>query len=357
MATISPRYDDQNIRIGWQVRIRKRGFPQQVRTFRTKAEAEAWARSIEAEMDRGVWQDRSEAERTTVGELLDRYAREVLADKKHCTPELSRLKTLDDAFGRVALARLTSSAIASFRDKRLRDEGRGGKPVSGQTVKHEIGLLHRVLKKAEREWGIALPMGLPTEKVQAPKLPQGRDRRLQGNEEERLLAACARARNPWLLPLTRFAIETAMRAGEMLETKGTADPETGERPIQTTGLLWANVDLKKRTATLPMTKNGTARVVPLSSVAVEILRGLPCSMDCRVFGTTYEAIHLSFTRACRRAGIKDLRFHDLRHEATSRFFEKGLNPMEVAAITGHKTLQMLKRYTHLRAEELAKRLD
>jgi integrase len=148
-----------------------------------------------------------------------------------------------------------------------------------------------------------------------------------------------------------------MRAGEMLETKGTADPETGERPIQTTGLLWANVDLKKRTATLPMTKNGTARVVPLSSVAVEILRGLPCSMDCRVFGTTYEAIHLSFTRACRRAGIKDLRFHDLRHEATSRFFEKGLNPMEVAAITGHKTLQMLKRYTHLRAEELAKRLD
>jgi Phage integrase family. len=76
-------------------------------------------------------------------------------------------------------------------------------------------------------------------------------------------------------------------------------------------------------------------------------------MTDRVFDTTYEAIHLSFARACKRAAIEDLRFHDLRHEATSRFFEKGLNPVQVAAITGHKTLQMLKRYTHLKAEDLA----
>jgi integrase len=142
----------------------------------------------------------------------------------------------------------------------------------------------------------------------------------------------------------------------MLQTKGTTDQETDERPVQTAGLLWVNVDLQKRTATLPMTKNGTARVVPLSSVAVDVLRGMPRSLDGRVFGTTYEAIHLSFTRACKRASIEDLRFHDLRHEATSRLFEKGLNPMQVAAITGHKTLQMLKRYTHLRAEDLARLL-
>ena len=71
---------------------------------------------------------------------------------------------------------------------------------------------------------------------------------------------------------------------------------------------------------------------------------------------TYRALAANFTIACRRAGIKDLRFHDLRHEATTRFFEKGFNPMEVATITGHKTLQMLKRYTHLRAEDLAKRM-
>jgi len=77
-----------------------------------------------------------------------------------------------------------------------------------------------------------------------------------------------------------------------------------------------------------------------------------------VWGQIHEAsVSRAFARACRRAGIQGLRFHDLRHEATSHFFEKGLNPMQVAAITGHKALQMLKRYTHLRAEDLAKLLE
>lgn len=356
MATISPRFDDQGNRIGWQVRIRKKGYPQQVRTFRRKVEAEAWAKSIELEMERGVWQDRTEAEQTSLSALFSRYAGEVLAVKKHCAPELSRLEKLNAHLGSISVARLTSSAIAAYRDQRLNAMGRGGKLVAGQTVKHELGLLHRVLSKAEREWGIALPMGLPTKKVQVPRVAQGRDRRLQGDEETRLLEACRKARNPWLLPVVRFAIESAMRAGELLETKGVADPGTGERPLQTTGLLWKHVDLNKRTALLPETKNGTARTVPLSSTAVAVLKELPRSLDGKVFGTTYEAIHLAFVRACHRAGIEDLRFHDLRHEATSRLFEKGLNPMQVAAITGHKTLQMLKRYTHLRAEDLAKLL-
>ncbi|XTI71823.1 site-specific integrase [Acidithiobacillus sp. AC3] len=355
MASIVKRKDRDGNLIGWQARIVKQGFPKQTRVFRTKSEAQAWAKVVEAEMVRGVWQDRSEAERTTIADLLDRYVSEVLADRKHCAPELSRIETLRGRFGPLSVALLTSSAIASFRDQRLKETGRGGKLVSGQTVKHELGLLHRVLKKAEREWGIALPMGLPTAKVQTPKVGKGRDRRLQGNEESRLLAACADARNPWLLPVVRFAIETAMRAGEMLETKGTAG-EDGERLIKTDGLLWKHVDLTRRTAHLPETKNGDARTVPLSTAAVDVLKALPRSMNGKVFGTTYEAIHLAFVRACRRAGIEDLRFHDLRHEATSRLFEKGLNPMEVSTITGHKTLQMLKRYTHLRAEDLARLL-
>ena len=179
---------------------------------------------------------------------------------------------------------------------------------------------------------------------------------LIGDEEARLLEACNDARNHWLLPVVRFAMETAMRAGEMLETFGTADPETGVRPQMTTGLLWGNVDLGKRTALLPHTKNEEERTVPLSSTAVELLKGLPRSLDGKVFGTTYEAIHLAFVRACKRAAIENFRFHDLRHEAASRLLEKGFNPMEVSAITGHKTLQMLKRYTHLRAEDLAKRM-
>jgi len=97
--------------------------------------------------------------------------------------------------------------------------------------------------------------------------------------------------------------------------------------------------------------------VPLSGRARSALQTLPRQLhDERVFGLTDDAISTMMARVCKRAGIEDLRFHDLRHEATSRFFEKGLNPMQVAAITGHKTLQMLKRYTHLRAEDLAKML-
>jgi integrase len=133
-----------------------------------------------------------------------------------------------------------------------------------------------------------------------------------------------------------LAIETGMRRGELL------------------GLLWDNVDLERRTAFLPVTKNGESRGVPLSNRAVEVLRALPPSTNGRVFGElTREALKQSFNRAARRTGITGLRVHDLRHEATSRLFEKGLNVMEVAFVTGHKTLQMLKRYTHLSVTDLA----
>ncbi|WP_226838812.1 site-specific integrase [Acidithiobacillus caldus] len=284
-------------------------------------------------------------------DAIERYIEQEVPRLRSQVNAVNNLRAIARQLGDYSLAAITPAILAGYRDERLAS---GAKT---QTVRHDLGWIQRVYKTAVQEWGVALPAGIPTAFLRKPPPAKARDRRLQGDEETRLLTECANAKNPWLLPVVRFAIETAMRAGEMLETKGTADPETGERPIRTVGLLWAHVDLEKRTATLPITKNGTARVVPLSSVAVEILRGLPRSMDGRVFGTTYEAIHLSFTRVCKRAGIEDLRFHDLRHEATTRFFEKGLNPMEVAAITGHKTLQMLKRYTHLRAEELAKRLD
>ena len=202
------------------------------------------------------------------------------------------------------------------------------------------------------EWGIALPGGIPTAMVARPRLPKPRDRRLVDDKEVSLLAACGKSRNHWLRPAVIFAIETAMRAGEILETKK-QNPKAGKDAYgedkmteATPGLLWEDVDLKRAVAHLPKTKNGEARDVPLSTRAVEALKSLPRSLNGRVFGTTYNAIHLAHVRACERAGIKNLRFHDLRHEATSRLFEKGLNPMQVAAITWHKTLQMLKRYTH-----------
>ena len=360
MATIGartgPDENDKTVVIGYQAIIRKKGYPSQTKTFRAKRDAERWARQIESEMERGVFVQRTESEQTTLKELLDRYSREVLPTLKGGYREQSRIKALQAGLGAYSLAALNSSMIAKYRDKRLSTVSeKTGRLVSPQTVKHELGLLQRAMKMAAMEWGIALPGGIPTAMVKKPSLPSARDRRLVDNEEEKLLAACAEARNAWLRPVVILAIETAMRAGEILE-KWEFDKETGNQEKKSIGLQWSDVDLKKRTAHLPQTKNGEARTVPLSSKAFEVLRDLPRNLDGKVFGTTYEGIHQAFVRACKRAAIKDLRFHDLRHEATSRFFEKGLNPMQVAAITGHTTLQMLKRYTHLRAEDLAKLL-
>jgi integrase len=120
---------------------------------------------------------------------------------------------------------------------------------------------------------------------------------------------------------------------------------------------WHHIDLKRRTVFLPLTKNGDSRTVPLSTDAVAVLTALPRGINGDVFpGVTTEAIKKAFIRAVRGAGIEDFHFHDLRHEATTRLFEQGLNIMEVSSITGHRDLQMLRRYTHLRAEDLAKKL-
>lgn len=183
-----------------------------------------------------------------------------------------------------------------------------------------------------------MPGGIPTSQVKMPRLPNARDRRLVGDEEARLLEGCLESQATWLYHAVVLAMETAMRAAELL------------------GLRWEHIALKGGVAVLPDTKNGTARRVPLSSRAVAALESLPRNINGRVFPATYRVMAANFTVACKCGDLEGLRFHDLRHEATSRLFEKGFNPMEVSAITGHKTLQMLKRYTHLRAEDQAKRM-
>ena len=195
----------------------------------------------------------------------------------------------------------------------------------------ELALLSNLFTVAAKEWRME-SLTNPVLAVRKPAASRPRERRLVGDEEARLLASCA----DWLRPMVILALETGMRKGEIL------------------ALRWENVDLAKRVALLPDTKNGTARHVPLSSRAGDVLKGLPRNISGGVF--TNQNVSHAFIAATQKAGIEGLHFHDLRHEATSRLFEKGLNPMQVAAITGHKTLQMLKRYTHLRAEDLAKML-
>jgi len=316
----------------WRVKIRRASLPPQTRTFDNRMHAQQWARSVESDLDKGIVVDRRTAQRLSLAEVLERYRREVTPTKRGSADENLRLKAMAQRpFARIRMSALTSSQLAAYRDERL-------KVVSGATVNREFSVLSHAIDTARREWDVYLPTN-PCTLVRRPPQGRPRDRRLQGDEEKRLLAACRGARNKWLVHFVALAIETGMRRGELL------------------GLLWDNVDLERRTAFLPVTKNGESRGVPLSSRAIEVLRALPPSTNGRVFAElTREALKQSFNRAARRAGITGLRVHDLRHEATSRFFEKGLNVMEVASVTGHKTLQMLKRYTHLSVTDLATRL-
>jgi len=261
----------------------------------------------------------------------DRYIREVTAHKKGAIKERQRFAVLfaDEIMG-MPMAEIRGDAIAAFRDRRL-------ERVKPSTVNRDLNLLGHVFSVAIADW--SFPIQNPVQAIRRPKVPaqSARNRRLSVGEEEGLVAACSNDVD--LTTALRLALETGMRRGELIR------------------MTWDCVDLKKRIIRLPDSKTGVPRNIPLSTAARQALAAIPRRIDGRVFGyASGDALTMAFRRACRRAGIENLRFHDLRHEATSRFFEKGLNPMQVAAITGHKTLQMLKRYTHLRAEDLARML-
>lgn len=339
MATIRKRGDLQ-----WQAIVKRKGHPPISKTFNTRKDAETWARRVESEMDRGAYIDRSAAETVTLHELIERYREEVLPHQRGVSGS-TMLNALDAALGRYSLAALTSKVVADYKRKRLSQTSSRGTPYSPDTIRKEINLLSRMIDLAGREWGIPVAVN-PCKMVSKPAAGAARDRRLEGDELDRLLAVSV----PHLSCLTRFAIETAARLGELLS------------------LRWNDIDTKKRTMVIRGingrgTKNGDAfRAVPLSSAAMAVLtelRSLPQSIDGRVFWwwKAGDSFNKTWRRTCERAGIEGLRFHDLRHEAASRLFEKGVfDSMEVAAITGHKTLSMLKRYTHLRAEDLARKL-
>ena len=328
MASLRQRPGPKGRKV-WQVRIKKKGYEELARTFDLKTAAERWAKQVEAEMDRGAFVSRVEAEATTLCEALDRYERDISSKKKSASRERSTIA----AWG---TSPLSGRSLASIRGKDVADAVRGleARGLAPNSVRIHLALLSHLFNVARTAWGMeSLSNPVDLVKGQRPKLPRGRDRRLTGDEQARLMTA-ALAYGGEICPVITWAIETAMRRGEIA------------------AMRWEHLDRKARVLLLPETKTGTPRRVPLSVAALGVLDGLPRRLDGRVWGMRPDSISQAFERVCKTAGIEGLTFHDLRHEATSRLFEKGLNPMQVAAITGHKTLQMLKRYTHLRAEDL-----
>ena len=332
MASLRARPGPNGRRV-WQVRIKKRGYPELAKTFDLKTEATAWAKQIESEMDRGIFMSRAEAESTSLAELLDRYQREITVQKRGAAMERSHLRMIgQDPVAHGFISGITGKELTAYKNRRL-------KVVSASTVNRELNILSHVFTVAAHEWHIHLASGNPVRLLSRPRVNDKRDRRLVGDEEKRLLAAAETYGDAGEIGfIIIWAIETAMRRGEIA------------------AMRWEHLDRKDRVLLIPETKNGTPRQVPLSTRALTTLDTLPRRIDGRVFAIHAASISRGFAETCKAAGIEGLTFHDLRHEATSRLFEKGLNPMEVAAITGHKTLQMLKRYTHLKAKDLVGRL-
>ena len=318
----------------WQARVRRQGYAAITKSFITLQDAEKWARSVEVDLDKNSYSNTNLAEKTTFKELIERYMREVSPSMRREYEDLIRLSAIARRpISQLNMLALTPSKIAAYRDERL-------KQVSSGTVIRELSYLSSIINHARREWGINIAN--PVNLVKKPPTPKGRTRILSNEEKERLMRVLEDAPKNilsiWMPYLVKFALETAMRQAEICS------------------LLWTNVDLDKRTAYLPLTKNGESRYVPLSSAAIKILNELPRSIDGRVFPVNRSSVSVTFTRNARIADVQNFRFHDLRHTAITAMAEKLPNVLELSAVTGHKTLSMLKRYTHFNAEDLAKKL-
>ncbi|WP_363348596.1 site-specific integrase [Methylocystis echinoides] len=316
----------------WKAQIRRAGFPSLSKSFLSKSDAEKWARDKERSIDRGeLPTNHNELKATTLGDLLTRYLEQITPTKRGSNSEAYRLRTMfEHPIAALSLKNLSPAAVASYRDDRLQK-------VSTGSVRRELAILSHCLEIAKREWGIALKVN-PCAEVSKPSNGKARTRRLEAGEFETLDEALRQCGNPLVRHVFLFALATGMRRGEVI------------------ALRWEHVDLEQRTAHLPLTKNGDARTVPLSPAALQVLSQLPRQPGGPVFPISGNAVRLAWGRVKARVGIQDLRFHDLRREAISRFFEVGLSVPEVAVCSGHKDTRMLAVYTKLKAQDIAAKL-
>lgn len=325
MATIRKRGSS------WQVQVRRQGFPPLVKTFTSHADATAWARDKERAIDRAeLSPSHRDLKRITIYDLLDRYEKEITPKKRGADRERFKLRVLrSHDLSRATLDKVNGAMVAAYRDDRLRI-------VTSGTVRRELAILQHCFELARREWDIAINAN-PVRQITLPSPSRARQRRLEPDDLNSFWQAIARAKAPWVKPFVVLAIESGMRRGELLSIR------------------WQDVDVSAFVVRVHQTKNGYERVVPLTPLAVQTLLSLPRS-DERVFPLAPGAVRQAWDRLIKRAGIKDLRLHDLRHEAVSRFFEYGLTVPEVALISGHRDPRMLSRYTHLRPERIAEKL-
>ena len=341
----------------WQGVIRKKGFPHQYKSFKSKRDCEVWATDTESKMNRGIFSDMSIAEGLTLAEGLKKYLKEITPHKKGKYQETNRINRL---ISNTKISDKTFATFKSFDCAKYRDE-MSDLGLSASTINKELSVISHLFEVALKDWGVSCIN--PVKQIAKPKVENSRNRRLSALEEQYLVQALAdnsagTRSNKVVIDIVLFSIETGMRKSEPFK------------------LTWQDVDLKKQVAYLHDTKNGKPRGVPLSSQAVKILKGddddtIVKIRRGKVFNTTYSALTQSFRRAVVRAislyekdttpdmriegFLDDFTYHDLRHEATTRLADK-LQMHELMKVTGHSDARMLARYYHPKPEDLAKKL-
>ena len=324
MATIRKRGN------AWHAQIRRSGASSLTQSFRSKTDAQEWARKIEHQIYAGVLPEKRQGHSLPLKEVLERYLLERTTLKKGAQSETYRIRKLQRSWlGDKALGNLSSRDVLKYWQERLG-------VIKSSSLRRELVILRHCLALAHRDWG--LYVGDSLLRMSLPKDSSRRERRLHPHEVQELKAHAMQCRNPLILPMVLLALQTGLRRSELLAAR------------------WAGLDLERRSLTICDSKNGHSRLIPLTRDAVGILRGLPMKSD-RLFPMTANAFRLSWERLVKRAGVQDLHFHDLRHEAISRFFELGLSVPEVALISGHKDMRMLFRYTHPSRQRILGQFD
>lgn len=305
----------------YQVQVRKDG-KQVSKTFTNKSDAIKWSKEQEVSIEQGSYTSKKES--ITLSFLLSRWEQEVLKQLKSWKVEKYKVAMIDRELGHLTLDKITSGLLVKYRDDRLT-------VAANQTVKHELGVIRRAMKKGI-EWGYITTVPF----LASPSLKgQARTRRLKEDEVTLLLSST----DEYLQHVIILLIETAMRRGELA------------------AITLDNIELSSRLITLRDTKNGDDRVIPISSKALTSIQYLikHAKTSC-LLNYKKEWLTEKFIAHCKSIGINNFRLHDLRHEGVSKLFEKGLNMIEVSSISGHKDLSMLKRYTHINPTTLIDRI-
>jgi integrase len=334
VANIESRRADDGT-ISYRVKVRLKGQQPASSTFSRLTDARRWAQSTEAAMREGRHFKSAEAKRHSLADLVDRYIKEVLPIKpKNGANTRQHLVWWKSKLGSVSLAEVSPSLIAQCRNDLLGTTTRRGSKMANATVVRYMATLSHAFTIAIKDWQWVDDS--PLRKVSKPKEPRGRERFLSDAERFSLLQACKASTSRFLHVVVVLALSTGMRRNEIMS------------------LRWPQVDLLHNRILLQDTKNGESRAVPLTGLAHTMMADIGkvrrIDTDTVFFGTRGDApvdLTKPWTTALVRAKLVDFRFHDLRHSAASYLAMNGATTIEIAAILGHKTLQMVKRYSHL----------